>query len=176
MLIREATPTDVPCIARVHVDSWRTTYKGLIPDDIIASRTYEYRERLWTRFLTEQQTETFIYVAEEDGEIVGFVSGGSNRDGDSAYKGELHAIYILQTHQGKGVGRRLASALISRLVKEGFNSMLLWVLADNHQARRFYEALGGKVVAERQEEMDDGVLDEVAYGWEDTTGLRLHEI
>ena len=68
MLIRDATLSDAPGIARVHVDSWRTTYKGLIPDHIIANRSYEYRERLWTQFLTEQQAETFVYVAEEAGE------------------------------------------------------------------------------------------------------------
>ncbi len=79
MLIREANPADALGIARVHVDSWHTTYKGMIPDDIIASRSYEYRERLWTRTLAEQP-ETFVYVADEAGEIVGFVSGGSNRD------------------------------------------------------------------------------------------------
>ena len=92
MLIREAATADAPGIARVHVDSWHTTYKGLIPEDIIASRTYDYREQMWTRILNEQP-ETIIYVAEEDGEIVGFVSGGSNRDTDSPFTGELHAIY-----------------------------------------------------------------------------------
>ena len=171
MLVREATPADAPGIARVHVDSWRTTYKGLIPDHIIASRTYDYRERMWTQILTEQPSQTFVYVAEEDGEIVGFVSGGSNRDANSAYTGELHAIYILEIHQGKGIGRGLASALVSRLIEQGHTSMLLWVMTHNHQARRFYEALGGKKVAERQEEMDDGMLDEMAYGWGDIRPL-----
>ena len=167
MLIREATPADAPGIGRVQVDSWHTTYKGLMPEHIIASRTYDYRERMWDRILTEQQGQTFVYAAEENGEIVGFVSGGANRDAESAYTGELHAIYILETHQGKGIGRRLTSALVARLLQQGHTSMLLWVLADNHQARRFYEALGGKVVGERQEEMDDGLLAEVAYGWDD---------
>ncbi|MEO6458091.1 MAG: GNAT family N-acetyltransferase [Chloroflexia bacterium] len=170
MLIREATPADAPGIARVHVDSWRTTYKGLIPEHIIANRSYEYRERLWIRILN-QQPETFVYVAEEDNEIVGFVSGGSNRSNDPVYKGELQAIYILEAYQGKGMGQRLTSALVMRLMEQGHTSMLLWVLADNRQARRFYEALGGKKVAERQEEMGDALLDELAYGWDDITEL-----
>ncbi len=53
--------------------------------------------------------------------------------------------------------------------------MLLWVMADNHRARRFYEALGGKKVSERQEEMGDAMLDELAYGWEDISPLVLSE-
>ena len=176
MLIREATPIDAPGIARVHIDSWRTTYKGLMPEHIIASRSYEYRERLWTRILTEQQAQTFVYVAEEDGEIVGFVSGGANRDNDSIYKGELQAIYILKAYQGKGLGQRLASALVVRLMEQGYTSMLLWVLTGNHQARRFYEALGGKKVAERQEEMGDAMLDELAYGWDNITPLARLDV
>src|SRR5688500_12971723 len=171
MLIREATPADAPGIARVHVESWHTTYKGLIPDQIIASRTHDYRERMWRRILTEQRDQTLAYVAEDEGEIVGFVSGGANRDTESVYTGELHAIYILETHQGKGIGRRLTSELVAHLLQQGHTSMLRWVLADNHQARRFYEALGGKVVGERQEEMDDGLLDELAYGWDDIRPL-----
>lgn len=174
MLIRESKPGDAPGIARVHVDSWRTTYKGLMPEHIIASRSYEHRERMWTRILTEQ-AETFVYVAEEDEDIIGFVSGGANRDDDPIYKGELHAIYILEPHQGTGIGRRLASALVSRLLQQGFTSMLLWVMVDNHQARRFYEALGGKQVAERQEEMDDRMLDELAYGWDDIRPLASRD-
>ena len=174
MLIREATPSDALGIARVHVDSWHTTYRGLIPDDIMASRTYERRESMWAQILTAQP-ETIVYVAEEDGEIVGFVSGGSNRDAESPFKGELHAIYILEAHQGKGIGRRLASALISRLLQQGHTSMLIWVMTDNHGARRFYEALGGKNVAERQEEMNDAMLDEMAYGWEDIRLLVTSE-
>jgi ribosomal protein S18 acetylase RimI-like enzyme len=173
MLIREAATADAPGIARVHVDSWHTTYKGLIPENIIASRDYKYREQMWTRVLKEHP-ETVIYVAEEDGAIVGFVSGGSNRDTDSPFTGELHAIYILESHQGKGIGRRLTLALVPRLLEQGYTSMLIWVMTDNHRARRFYEALGGRKVAERQEEMDDAMLDEMAYGWEDITGFRLH--
>lgn len=174
MLIREANPADAPGIARVHVDSWRTTYNGLMPEHIIASRSYEYRERMWARILTEQ-AETFVCVAEEEGEIVGFVSGGSNRDVDSVYKGELHAIYILETQQGKGIGRGLTTALVSCLVQQGYTSMLLWVLTGNRQARRFYEALGGKKVAQRQEEMEHAVLDELAYGWDDIRPLASRD-
>ena len=174
MIIREAAPADAPGIARVHVDSWHTTYKGMIPDHIIASRSYGYRRQMWTRILTGQP-ETFVYVAEERREVVGFVSGGPNRDTSSPFTGELQAIYILEAHQGKGVGRRLASALVSRLLEQGHTSMLIWVMSDNHQARGFYEGLGGTKVAERQEAMDDAMLDELAYGWEDIRPLVNRE-
>jgi hypothetical protein len=46
MRIREATIADVAAIAKVHAESWRTTYKGLLPDDYLANLTYEQREPL----------------------------------------------------------------------------------------------------------------------------------
>lgn len=172
MLIRKASPADAPGIARVHVGSWQSTYKGIMPDEVIASRSYEQREALWSRVLTEQVESTFVYVAEGDGgHIVGFASGGANRTLDLAYDGEIHAIYILKQQQGKGTGRALMSAVACRLLKEGFASVLLWVLSDNHQARRFYESLGGRDVAERQEEWGEAVIDELAYGWDDVRAL-----
>src|SRR5436190_10727066 len=155
MIIREATPTDAPAIARVHVDSWRTTYKGFVPDKVLAELSYEERENLWDRSLSQvgRDRGVFCYVAEDEaGQIVGFASGGPERTGDAVYKGEVYAIYILQSHQGKGLGHRLMSACGDRLIKAGIRTLLVWVMAQN-PACRFYEALGGVKVHERQEAM-----------------------
>ena len=51
------------------------------------------------------------------------------------------------------------------------NSMLLWVFTENHHARRFYESLGGIVVAEDGFEIGGAWLSEVAYGWKDLDAL-----
>jgi len=48
--------------------------------------------------------------------------------------------------------------------------MLVWVLADN-PACRFYEALGGQKVYEKQIERGSTMLNEFAYGWTDTRFL-----
>src|SRR5437762_14336358 len=108
--IREATHADIPAIARVHVDSWRTTYKGILPDHILAGLTYEERERLWDRILSEGNLDAgvFCYVAEdESGEVIGFASGGPERTGDADYKGEINVIHVRQAYQGQGIGHRL---------------------------------------------------------------------
>jgi hypothetical protein len=34
--IRRAVREDARAIARVHVDSWRTTYRGIVPEEHIA--------------------------------------------------------------------------------------------------------------------------------------------
>lgn len=51
MLIRPARMADADAIARVHVDSWRTTYPGIVPDDYLATMSYEQRSGVWQRIL-----------------------------------------------------------------------------------------------------------------------------
>ena len=167
MMIREATCADVAGIARVHVDSWRTTYPGLIPDAVLAGLSYADRERLWTRALCEADSTTCVYVAvDPGGEIVGFASGGPARPGDPAYPAELYAIYLLAAAQGQGLGRRLVGAVAARLQTAGYPALIIWVLASN-PARQFYEALGGRLVRRQPITIGGAALEEVAYGWPD---------
>ncbi len=168
--IREAVPEDAAACARVHVDTWRTTYRGIVPDamldrpDALAKRT-----AMWTKTLQGEGVEGkgFTFVAlDARGDVLGFSGGGIERGGDPDYKGELYAVYILQAHQGKGIGRCLTRAVASRLLRDGFSSMLVWVLKDNPH-RMFYESLGGKPVREKTERIGDKPLVEMAYGWTD---------
>jgi GNAT superfamily N-acetyltransferase len=172
MIIREATHNDVPAIARVHVDTWRTTYQGIVPDEHLANLSYERRANGWYQILSHAPEDGNVtYIAEEEpGEIVGFANGEVERTGDPLYKGELTAIYIRQSHQGKGSGRYLVQAVAGRLYLLGINSMMVWVLVDN-PACQFYSALGGKLVHEKELEIGGKPLIEVAYGWMDTGSL-----
>ena len=96
MLIREASPSDAAAIARVHVDSWRTTYAGIVPADYLANLSYTRREQFWRDILSTPTPSGCVYVAAQDtGEIVGFASGGPERSGNAIYRGELYAIYLL---------------------------------------------------------------------------------
>jgi GNAT superfamily N-acetyltransferase len=176
MQIREATMADVATLARVHVDSWRTTYKGILPDDYLANLTYARREPLWRQILSKPAGQDIVYVAEETpGDIVGFVSGGPERSGDPVYTGEVYAIYLLERWQGQGIGRQLIITLVRQLMQLGLTSLLIWVLAQN-PSRRFYEALGGRPVRERLEVTGGVELVDVAYGWLDVcTLIDAHE-
>lgn len=167
MRIRPARPTDAGAIAKVHVDSWRMTYKGIVPDEHLANLSYEQRERTWQNILANPDNARFVYVAEDaEGEIIGFASGGPERSGDPVYKGEIYAIYLHAAHQRRGIGRRLTVAIAERLMQAGMPSMLIWVLAKN-PSRAFYETLGGQQVHEKQITIDGATLLEVAYGWRD---------
>jgi GNAT superfamily N-acetyltransferase len=171
MIVREARASDAAGIAKVHVDTWRSTYQGIIPDDVLDGLSYDDREAMWNTALTTRRSENHIYVVEsEDGQVVGFAAAGLEREQRSGEVGEVYAIYLLEEHHRKGLGKKLLLETVKRLQREGYRSVMLWVLADN-PTRGFYEAMGG--VASRQKDIEIGgnTLVEVAYEWEDITDL-----
>lgn len=167
MIIRQAKLEDAAGIAKVRIDTWHTTYREIVPAEYLASMSYEEDAHRRAAHLSDPESKTFTYVAENDeGQIIGFVTGGPDRNNDPVFKGELYAIYILQSYHGQGIGQQLTNVLVERLLQVGIDSMILWVFADN-PARRFYEALGGKMIKESQFEIAGVTICEVAYGWLD---------
>ncbi len=173
MIIREAQPTDANAIAKVHIESWRTTYAGIVPADFLAGLSAGQRTPFWQETLDNLDSQRFTLVAEDAaGQVVGFASGGQERDGDPTYQGELYAIYLLQNQQRQGMGRQLMAAVAERLRQRGLASMLVWVLADNPIGRAFYEAMGGQLLDKEKElTIGSAPLVEVAYGWLDVQEL-----
>lgn len=172
MLVRPARRDDAEGMARVHVDSWRTTYPGIVPDAVLAGLSYSRRQELWSQMLAKAEQENhFIFVAEDEaGRIVGFADGGPEREGDPEYMGEVYAIYLLKESQGRGVGRLLLEAVARSCFQAGCTSLLVWVLAEN-PSRHFYAHLGGKPVKVKPIEIGGVKLEEIAYGWSDTSRL-----
>lgn len=169
--IREANVPDAAAIAKVQVDSWRTTYTGVVPAEYLAQLSYEQHEQVWRDILSTHGATEFVYVAEaEASNIIGFASGGPERSGNTVYKGELYAIYLLEGYQRKGIGGQLVQAIAERLMQEGLHSMLVWVLANN-PSQDFYSALGGQRAYEQEVTIGDARLVEVAYGWLDIREL-----
>jgi len=173
MIIREANSADIPALSRVQVDSWRTTYAGIVPTDYLASLSYEQQGRIWGQYFSTLSDTAAMYVAEATaGEVIGFAHSGPERTGNPLYTGELYAIYLLAAYQRQGVGQQLTRAVVNGLLRHGLSSMLVWVLADN-PSRAFYEALGGQYVAAQEITIGTARLTEVAYGWRDIRRLAV---
>lgn len=176
MTIRPADPADAAGIARVHVDTWRTTYRGIVPDEFLAELSYAQRQAAWERHLCEPGESSCVYVAEsDDRQVVGFADGGPERSGDAIYRGELYAIYILEPWQQQGIGRALVARVARWLVDHGYTSMLVWVLAQN-PSRRFYEALGVTYLRSQMITIGGTSLEEIAYSWKELAAalVRWH--
>ena len=169
--MRAAAPADARAIALVHRDSWRTTYAGILPLDVIAREAGRKSEPVWRRRLALQAAGSATWVAERAGHgVVGFASCGDARATVEGIDAEIYALYVLQAHQQRGIGRELVRECARHFVRQGLFGFYLWVLKAN-RARMFYEALGGEVVAERTERLGKHEFGEIAYGWHDLTSL-----
>jgi ribosomal protein S18 acetylase RimI-like enzyme len=170
MLIRPATQADVPAIARIHVDSWRAAYRGIMPDATLDSLSYADHEERWQLRVQPDAGSITLIAEQENGQIAGFVTGGKERTGDPLYDAELYAIYLDPPYTRQGIGTQLTRSLARALHTSGYHSLLVWVLSDNN-ACRFYEALGGNYVRDATITIGGVSLPERAYGWRDIAVL-----
>ncbi|MDO7907461.1 GNAT family N-acetyltransferase [Paenibacillus sp. JX-17] len=163
--IREARPEDASGMAKVHVKSWQTTYKGIVPEAYLAELSIPDRTEMWKRAINRPEADRLLYVAEdEEGVIQGFVTGGPNREQHPDYQAELYAIYLMEEVQGQGLGRLLVERLAARLLSLGYTSMMVWALEEN-AAVSFYERLGAERVKTVTTEIGGKQLQEVGLGW-----------
>ncbi len=174
MQIRRGTIADADAIARVHVDTWRAAYAGIVPAAHLASLDVTQRAQRWRENLATFGDEKFLYVAEEADRVIGFTAGGPERDQDTVYRGELYALYLLPACHRRGIGRALVATVARELRERGYTNMLIWVLADN-PARNFYAALGGQPVREKTVTIGGKALREIGYGWDALTQFRPPE-
>lgn len=171
--IREASLADAAGIAFVHVESWRTTYPGIMPQEHLDTLSVAERTELWQGILQNSAGGSCTFVAQaENGVIVGFVHGGKERSGDPDYAAEIQTLYLLKSQQGSGQGRRLMAAAAQRLRGNGFRTLMLWTHVRN-PARGFYEALGGAGVRTTQRVIKGVTYDDIGYGWDEAALARL---
>lgn len=161
--IRPAQAEDASAIGRIHVETWRDTYAGMLPDRVLVEMSSAMEGGQWSRVLESGRDR--VVVAETDGAgIVGFGSCGKARAGALGFEGEVYTLYVLPDHQGQGIGRLLLTELFRILGADGYRSALIWVLQDN-PAGFFYEAMGGRPAASRTERLWGADVAERAYGW-----------
>lgn len=161
MIIRDATPDDIPALARLHVDTFTETHRGGAP----GGPTYELRESQWRQTFENLDDSWFCLVVEDaEGRLVGFAKGTRHDGGIPGFTGELNKIYLLRQVQRQGLGTRLLSAVTTRFLRQGVTSMLLFGDAAL-PANRFYEALGAERLVGPRGEFNGG------YGWRDLHSL-----
>ena len=169
--IRRASRNDASAIGRVHVETWQSAYPGLLPDAMLAGMSDVRQSAMWSQTLSDPREARGVFVADdEDAGVVGFGSCGPVRDtpegldGTEQRVGEVYLLYVEPDFQNQGIGRRLLDALFRQLRADGFDTAVLWMLAQN-PTRFFYEGLGGRKVGERTDTFSGADVDEVAYAW-----------
>ena len=167
--VRPARQEDVAAIARIEVETWRSTYPGMLPDRVLLNMSPERQTGSWSGLVRFRPGDVMVAENGDEG-IVGFGNCGPQRDPSLPFAGEVYTLYVAPEAQNQGIGRHLLRALFERLLEKGRGSALVWVIRAN-PSRYFYERLGGKLVLQRKIRVGGVPVEAVAYGWSDLAGL-----
>jgi ribosomal protein S18 acetylase RimI-like enzyme len=164
--VRLARADDVGALARVHVASWNHAYRDIMSAQSLA-RTNLSRSvsRFRGYFWQGGQDLSLLHVLEGDDGVVGYVNSGLSNSRELGMRGEVYELYLHPDMHGRGCGRKLLSAGLWALSGRRLVPAVVWVLADNHPARRFYERMRGREIARGEVNVGDEVLGKVAYAW-----------
>ena len=162
--IRPARPAEAGAIARLDVETWRTTYAGVLSARYLVGLSRQRREFTWRMAILREPRD--VRVAVDAGDMIrGFGSCGPSRS-EPHFPGEVFTLYVAPDFQNQGIGRRLLIALFRRLVASGLDAAIVWVLRDN-PARFFYERVGGRMVSHKPIPVGGAAVEALAYGWPD---------
>jgi len=166
--IRKARQSDAAGIAKVHVETWRLAYAGLVPDRHLVDLSVEAQRERWRRLVARPAGGQTVVADGGEAGILGFGSCGPSRQRQALAGAEIYTLYVAGDYQGFGIGRALLTRLLRGLHRRGHRDAYLWVLADN-PARFFYHAMGGRAVGQQREPFAGALLAEEAYLWPDLT-------
>jgi ribosomal protein S18 acetylase RimI-like enzyme len=147
-MIRKAINCDLESIAQINVSAWKINYKGIIDDDFIKTRTFEWVYKRWkeSNWLEDNESITFVY--EEDSFLKGYVSGKKNEK----YDCEIVSIYVDPQYQNQGIGKKLLNHEQEYFKGIGCKNMIVWTIK-GFQNNIFYEKYGGVILEKREIEL-----------------------
>jgi len=156
--LSEATLNDYKDIAALQTESWRSAYRGLLPGSYLDGPILKERETHWQNLMfSAGGKRRGVFLAKDCGTLLGFVC--ILLDEEPAWGARLDNIHVRPAYKGRGTGRllfRSAAEWVSTCEPQW--PMHLFVFEANHPARRFYEALGGKVVEQYAQKTPAGVV------------------
>ena len=150
--VRAARVDDAAEMARVNVQSWRETYRGLMADDVLDDPELpRVRERFWSAILTDERYRANrVVVAERGGDVIGIAMAAPTEGDDARWAMRLYVLYVVAAEHGSGAGGALLDAVI-----DPHDSALLWVADPNPRAHAFYRKHG--FVADGEASVEEGV-------------------
>lgn len=164
MHIRKASVQDAEAIAKVHVDTWRTAYEGIIPTSFLENLSYQTRMESWE--MTLNKVDNYVLVAvDDDSKVIGFADTSKRPTNLETNSTDLTSLYLLQEYQGRGIGKLLMQELFRYYNEQNYDSVYVEVLKDN-PTKTFYEAFGAKHVEDIEIKIGGKLLIESIYKWD----------
>ena len=153
-IVRDATPEDAESIGQAQAEAWRIGYDELFPPAVLEAAV-DLRRRMWVGLVGDPALGGTLLVAEQAGEVVGFIHFGPAAGNDEI--GEVHGLYVLPSSWGRGTAQALMDRAAASLA-ESFTLAILWTHAKAERARRFYaKSRWTETGNQRQETTWDGV-------------------
>jgi GNAT superfamily N-acetyltransferase len=142
------TSRDAEAVGRLQAESWRASYRGIMPDTFLDTEAIEHRRSAWRDRLSIDSDRRWLLKAhDQDGELVGFAC--VELDAEPDWGALLDNLHVRPDRKGQGIGRRLFDAAREWSYEQlGHKKMHLWVIEANVEGQQFYDRIGGRV-AER---------------------------
>lgn len=166
MELRLARQADAEPVAQLHAESWRQTYRGMMADEFLDGDVVSNRSQVWRRRLTSPTANQLVCVATEGEELLGFVCAyGAD---DPRWGSLIDNLHVATPWKRRGVGQALMREashwLCTHYARLG---VYLWVMEENHAARRFYERLAAAHAGtEDKTDPAGGTAPNCRYAWE----------
>lgn len=167
--IRKAVPADALAISIVSAYTWKTAYSGLLPDEMMDSRIAKLPQSAERMRQAILEKDDFL-VATVDDTVVAFCAFHPSRDENYPNSGEIGAIYCLEGFHGYGIGKAIFQAGVKELIKMGYQTMMLNCLQGN-PTLGFYQHMGGKVIARKEDVRPEHTLVEDVVFYEDLEAI-----
>lgn len=168
-LIRLAGPEDAGTVARLHAESWREVYRGILPDAYLDEDVFAERGRHWHAVLAGS-AGGFALIAIRGDIPSGFI--GVSRGNEPGYDAVIDSLHVAAAWRGSGLGRRLMGRAATHLIAQGAASVCLRVYDANEGAIRFYRRLGGHPDGTGVDPFAGANMPDTRFGWHDLAALR----
>lgn len=147
--IRLATKDDIKNLAKLKQRTWDETYRGIYDDDIIDNFDYEKAEKSFQSIIENENIS--FYVVESENHLVGYMDVGEPFRKFGNYNQEIGLLYLLKDFQKRGIGKELFNIGYNKIKNNGYDSFFISCNKYNTNARQFYEKMGGKLIAEDED-------------------------
>lgn len=112
----------------------------------------KYSDHAWAHdergraFFVQTMTNEALWVAENDGRLVGYLAGGVRdfTDWRPIKRAELFSFYVAPAYRSQGVGKQLTELFFDWAKKQDADTAVVSAYADNERAIKFYRSVGFK--------------------------------
>jgi len=161
---RPVGAADLPAIRDLQIDSWRRTYRGMLPDRFLKD---EVEGALGARWAAMPGAAWVVESVWNGSRLAGFIAVDTEVAG-GAYVDNLH---VADWAQGQGLGRALMVRAAQAVAARGIGAMWLTVMRDNPGSRAFYRRIGGIEGPEQTQDLCGQLVHCLPVRWNDLSEL-----